>query len=313
MGKGKDGARSRQIQPRDPMAEAGRKLFARQLSRMKRHEPGSRSGVDIESVHQMRVAIRRMRSLFRLIGSSYRPKAVARHSRGLRRAARALGEIRDLDVLIEDLVEFQGSAGQPFSEPLDEIIARLDGRRQKYRERLNALFDSKSYARFLRRFQRMCRKPGRGAKPIPSPVAPHQVRHVLPLLLHERLARVRAYDSALPAAKDETLHALRVECKQLRYALEFFLPLLGKSAQAFLAEVRALQDLLGRINDIAVFAESLNQLQDLSPGQADAIAAYLADRERELNDLRAQFYDRWTRFNARARQRQFSDALLVLR
>ena len=89
---------------------------------------------------------------------------------------------------------------------------------------------------------------------MPQRESPHQVRHLLPLLLHERLAIVRAYDVVLPATEDTTLHALRVEYKQLRYALEFFGPLLGNSAQSFLVEVKAMQDLLGRINDIAVFS-----------------------------------------------------------
>ena len=84
------------IQWRKPAA----RLLAVQLNRMKRHEAGSRTGEDIESVHQMRVAIRRMRSLFRLVGAYYKPKTVDKYSRDLRRIARALGNIRDLDVLI---------------------------------------------------------------------------------------------------------------------------------------------------------------------------------------------------------------------
>ena len=304
---------SRQISLADPMAEAGRKLFAQQLRSMRRHEDGSRSGEDIESVHQMRVAIRRMRTLFGLLGAHYRPKTVAKYGGGLRRIARALGRIRDLDVLILDLQDFQRSQPAPTQAALDEVIGILDARRARYRKQLNKRFDSKSYARFLRQFRRLCRKPGRGARPVPKREDPHQVRHALPLLLHERLAIVRAYDTVLPAAEDTTLHALRVEFKQLRYALEFFLPLLGTTAQSFLVEVKAMQDLLGRINDIAIFSEYVQGLEGLTPEGAAAIASYSADRDHELIGLREDFYARWQSFNTRARQRQFSDSLLVLR
>ena len=75
-------------------------------------------------------------------------------------------------------------------------------------------------------------------------------------MLHECLARVRAYDTVLPASDDTMLHALRVEYKQLRYAIEFFRPLLGTSADHFLREVKAMQEILGRINDIAVSANT---------------------------------------------------------
>ena len=295
------------------MAEAGRKLLATQLDRMKRHEAGSRTGEDIESVHQMRVAIRRMRSLFMLVGAYYKPKTVDKYSRELRRIARALGRIRDLDVLIHDLEAFRRALTEGDQAALDQVIERLDSRRSEHREGLNALFDSKFYARFLRQFARLCKKPGRGAAPVANLEEPHQLRHVLPLLLHERLARVRAYDTVLPASEDTILHALRVEFKQLRYALEFFQPLLGATTDSFLREAKEMQEILGRINDIAVFSDYMSGLKKLSPEQAAVVQSYLADRDQALVALRLRFEEQWASFNTRARVRQFSDALLVLR
>lgn len=295
------------------MAEAGRKLLAIQFERMMRHEAGSRSGEDIESVHQMRVAIRRMRSLFMLIGAAYKPKTADKYSRDLRRVARALGRVRDLDVLIQDLGSFRQSMPESDQAALEQVILRLDKRRGEQRAKLNALFDSKFYARFLRQFARLCKKPGRGAAPLPSLEAPHQARHVLPVLFHERLARVRAYDTVLPAADDRILHALRVEFKQLRYALEFFQTLLGTSHVSFLREAKEMQDILGRINDIAVFSDTMSGLKKLSPQQAAVLQGYLAERDQALVALRLRFDKQWASFHTRARLRQFSDALLVLR
>lgn len=305
--------RRREILLEDPMAEAGRKILALQTGRMKRHESGSRTGEDIESVHQMRVAIRRMRSLFKLIGKHYRPRTVTKYSRGLRRIARALGRVRDLDVLILDLENYRESLPESDAIAFDELIDSLDFRRRAHRERLNSLFDSKSYIGFVRQIDRLCKKRGRGAAPLPEAKAPHQVRHVLPLMLHECLARVRAYDTVLPASDDTVLHALRVEYKQLRYAIEFFLPLLGTSANHFLREVKAMQEILGRINDIAVFSEYLRGIATVRPDQDAVIASYLNDRDNELIALREQFAAQWRSFNSRANLRKFSDALLILR
>ena len=180
-------------------------------------------------------------------------------------------------------------------------------------QRLNTLFDSKGYRHFLRDFSRLCQNPGRGTAKLRNEEAPHQVRHVLPLLLHERMARVKAYDTVLPAAQDTTLHALRVEFKQLRYALEHFRPLLGSAAGLFVRQVKAMQEILGRIQDIAVFTDYMMRLDDLPTDQAEVIEAYIAARHVELVHLRARFDEEWTRFNNRATQRQFSDSLLVLR
>jgi CHAD domain-containing protein len=295
------------------MAEAGRTIFAQQICRMLSHEAGSRSGADIESVHQMRVAIRRIRSLFNLIGAYYRPKTTAKYERGLRQTARALGAIRDLDVLILDLQAYQRKLPADDQAVLAQVVSKLAERRSADRVRLIQLLDSERYARFIRSFQRFAKRPAKGARRLKRSEAPHQVRHVLPLLLHERLARVKAYDTVLPSSDDAVLHALRVEYKQLRYALEFFQPILGRSAGQFLKRVKEMQDILGRINDISVFPEYLRGIDQLSPAQSAILEAYVLARNKELLALREQFYEAWTQFNNRAPQRQFSDSLLVLR
>jgi len=298
----------------DAMAEAGRKIFAVQLDKMLSHEDGSRTGEDIESVHQMRVATRRMRSLLKLIGDdTYKSKTVKKYSRGLRDIARALGEIRDLDVLIVDLEDFHQTLPENEKAILDSIIAKIDKRRSKYRQKLNDHFDSKSYRKFVSKFATFTLKSGKGAVSVDSKEIPHQVRHVLPVLLHERLSAVRAYDTVIDGADDETLHSLRVEFKQLRYAVEFFKPVLGASASKFIKEIKAMQDLLGRMNDVVVFTEYMNSIKKLSPEQETVVEHYTTVRENELDILREQFDEQWQSFNTRTTQRQLSDALLVLR
>src|SRR5688572_21869623 len=88
------------VSPQDTMAEAGRKVLLADFIKMLKHEAGARTGEDIEDVHDMRVATRRMRSALRLFESYFKPKWVDAYSRRLRKIARALGVVRDLDVLI---------------------------------------------------------------------------------------------------------------------------------------------------------------------------------------------------------------------
>ena len=300
------------IHASDPVAEAGRKIIARQYRRMIQQEAGSRTGADIESVHRMRVAIRRMRSLLRLIPDHYQARTARQLQSGLREIARNLGAVRDLDVLILDLERFAASLPRAEQAPLRSVVQRLDQRRIKRRQRINRLFDSKGYARILRRLKRFANRRGQGARRIDRR-APRELRHVLPVLLHQRLASVRAYDALLPAGDVEDLHDLRVEFKQLRYALEFFQPILGASAAPYLRHVRAMQDLLGRIQDISVFIEAISRLKKLTAEERTALASYCSARLAEQVCLRQDFDEQWRGFNLRATQRQFSDALLVLR
>src|SRR5262245_29152747 len=90
------------VSPTDTMGEAGRKVLLTEFIHVLQHEAGSRSGEDIEDVHDMRVAIRRMRSAFQLFKPYYKAKDVRPYRRGLRRIGWALGDVRDLDVLIDN-------------------------------------------------------------------------------------------------------------------------------------------------------------------------------------------------------------------
>ena len=301
------------MQSRDHVSEAGRLILLQQLRRMQAQEAGSRTGEDIESVHKMRVAVRRMRSLLRLLDEYYPDKTVATAEKWLRQIARVLGAIRDLDVLILDLQRFSSTLPPESQQHIFALVSRLDRRRSKRRKRLNAFLDSKRYGRALRHLDKFAGKSGKRYRRPSRPHEPQELRHVLPGLLHRRLAVVSAYDAVLPAADDQRLHALRVECKRLRYAIEFFAPVLGASAASFLALITAMQDTLGRINDIAVFVNRLQALKKLSPEQAIIVESYIASRNSELVMLRATFYEQWARLNTRAQRRKFSDALLVLR
>ena len=96
-------------------------------------------------------------------------------------------------------------------------------------------------------------------------VAPFQARHVVPTMLLDNFAHVRAYEVWFDQQEEvplTTLHLLRIECKYLRYNLEFVDTLLGPQAADLLAELRALQEDLGDLNDAAVSKRMMSEMQD---------------------------------------------------
>ena len=89
---------------------------------------------------------------------------------------------------------------------------------------------------------------------------PVEVRHVVPVLLHQQLAAVRGFNPLFEdsAPHDfETLHALRIAFKRLRYATSTFTDVLGPTSAHFIMELKTVQDHLGRLNDVVVFEERL--------------------------------------------------------
>lgn len=301
----------------DTMAEAGRKILLQDFVQMLSKEEGVRLGDDPEFVHDMRVATRRMRSAFRIFEDYYKAKPVRPFISQLRSLARALGAVRDLDVLIADFTRYQSQLDQAEArEALTDVVAKLDRKRQKARRKLIAHLDSKSYRGFVKAYAVFLTSPGKSTKNVDGQIAtPYQVRHILPVMIHDHLATVRAYDTVLADADVHTLHALRIEFKRLRYAIEFFQPVLGSTIEKFIVEMKKIQDYLGRLNDVVVAQARLRALEengDLGETVHESFEHYIQSLAEEQDKLMSGFAEVWTKFNSRAVQKYLSDALLTL-
>ena len=305
------------VDPEDTMAEAGRKILLADFVQMLEREEGSRVGEEIEHVHQMRVATRRMRSAFRLLSEYYKPGPTRPYIKGLRQIARRLGKIRDLDVMIDDLQQYQAKQAPGLEHVFDSIIERLDKRRRRARKKLNRFLDGPEYQTFIQQYAQFLTKPGKGARSQDADgVVPYQVRHVLPMLIHQHLAAVRAYDTVIDNQDQLTLHALRIEFKRLRYAITYFTDVLGSSAGEYISDIKKMQDYLGRLNDAYVAVNRLRALldeEDLTEEQTTLINVYIEQLETEQTQRITDFPEVWQQFNTRTVQTRLANALLVLR
>ncbi len=305
--------------PDDSMSEAGRKVIFTHFMKMLANEAGTREGVDIEFLHDMRVSTRRMRAAFRIFEPFYEAKAVKRFNKGLRRTGQTLGVVRDLDVLIEKAEAYEAGlppdGGLTIQTLLENWRASRDGSRQELTEYL----DGSAYRRFVDEFRAFLETPGSHARPIPDgqPVA-HQVRHIVPRLVMERYEQVRAYEPILAAAPITTYHMLRIDCKRLRYALEFFEPLLGPEAPALIKQVTNLQDLLGAMQDahvaeglIAEFlaAQGRRKKKAPPPPPLPGVEAYRLAQQQVQSDLLATFPAPWKNLTGPAFRRSLGLAL----
>lgn len=306
--------RTPKIRLDDTMAEAARKTLLVHWNRMLAHEAGARAGADIEEVHDMRVATRRMRAALRVFDEFLDADAFKPFAKRLRRTARALGAVRDLDVFREKTQRYLATLPDERRAELEPLWAVWQSEHQRAREELLAWLDSETYTQFKTEFDEFLRTPGAGAAPTETadgePRA-HRVRDVLPMIVLRAWADVHAYAELVtqPNVSVERLHQLRIAAKGLRYTLEFFANVLGEEVQPLIGQIRQLQDHLGNLQDAVV---ACNHLRDfLTWGEwthpdnksarspralvvAPGVVAYLAARQNEIHTLIQTFPSVWT-------------------
>ena len=163
-------ARSQQKPPRkpgvladDPLAEAGRKVLRLHLLRMLEAENGSRDG-DVESVHKMRVATRRMRAAWRVFNGAYKQRLQRRYVGELRQVAQTLGAVRDMDVQLERLCANTPPPARRTTASLEPLIEEWQRRRDGAREVLLDLLESKDYEDFVGDYTDFVDTAGAGAR-----------------------------------------------------------------------------------------------------------------------------------------------------
>jgi CHAD domain-containing protein len=321
------------LQPDDSMAEAARKVLWFHFQRMMEHESGTRLGENIEELHDMRVAVRRMRAAWQVFGDHLDAERLRCFAKGLRRTGRVLGAVRDLDVFHEKTQRYLAELPPIRQADLQPLWAVWQAQRDLARQRLLAYLDSDRYARLKQQLGELLQRPGALAVPggelaAPAPV-PYRLRHVVPIAVYQRLAQLRAYDEwmVVPAVPLEHYHQLRIASKRLRYTLEFFEEVLGGEAKQVVEAIKELQDHLGDLQDAVV---ACNLLRDFltwgtwgsTPGSArprvitlivaPGVTAYLAARQVELQQLIEQFPGKWANICASEFSPLVSSAVAVL-
>jgi CHAD domain-containing protein len=304
------------ITKEDSLGEAGRKVLRMHLARMLAVEAGTRTGEDIEDLHKMRVATRRMRAAWRVFDGAYKPRVQRRYVRELRTVATALGLVRDLDVMLEGLDAYVAGLpedGRAAMQPLRDDWSR---QREANRVELISMLDSRDYRDFVEDYLDFTDTAGAGELPVP-PGAPVLVRDTAAGRIWQAYERVRAHAVTLAWADVTALHALRIDCKRLRYTLESFREVLPTKADALIADVVALQDHLGLLNDADVAAARSRtwltaNASRVSPESLAAVGLYLDTREAEVARLRKRFTPLWRRVEGPAYRRTLALAVATL-
>ncbi|MEJ2871031.1 CYTH and CHAD domain-containing protein [Actinomycetospora sp. OC33-EN08] len=247
-----------------------------------------------DSVHQMRVAARRLRSALQGFGRVLARDRTRALTDELRWFAGELAPARDTEVMHARLHELLGEMPRTLVlGPVEADVARVFARRAATaREQALAALDSARYRTLLDALDALL------AEPPTTERAQRAARAVLPREVdraHRKLAAAMAGadGAAVGHERDEALHEARKKAKRLRYASEVAQPVLRKPARRLRKRMKAVQELLGDHQDTVVTRATLLELaasgevgQGFSLGVLHAAeAARAADAEDRLPAL----------------------------
>lgn len=259
------------------MAGAVRIPIASALERLVQHDPLARAS-EPDGVHQVRVALRRLRSDLRTLDDAVDPAWRQRIEPRLGAIAEALGDARDLDVLTDRLLrDADGSAAA-----LAPLFEHLAERQTDARTALRDALDSAEYVTLLDELVAASQEPptGRAAETV--------ARQALPRVAMAAWRRLERRATGLgPDSPDAEFHRARIAAKRARYAAELAARLMNgdqaRKAERFARKIAAAQDQLGALQDAAVAEETIRATLDgwASGGPRFAFeAGRLAERQR---------------------------------
>ena len=278
--------------------EAAKAIHHTLMDTMLANTDGVRRNLDSEFLHEYRVAVRRTRSALRQIKGVFPDSAVQHFSNEFKWLGAATGPVRDLDVYLLKMEDFRAELPEDIRAHLEPLDNYLQVHHVKEQRRLVRALASARYRTLLDDWSRFLNQPPHdngacynAAQPVIESAADR---------IWSAYRRVYKQGSAIePQTPAEPLHALRIECKKLRYLLEFFVSLYPpREMRELIESLKRLQSNLGDFNDCEVQQLTLrrfaNEMSEESVASADSLLAM----GRLMDDLLRQQFDERQRFES---------------
>jgi CHAD domain-containing protein len=279
-----------ELDPDAPATSAAHTVFARLLEVIDENFPGTLEDIDSEFLHDLRVAVRRTRSLQRQFKAIY-PQRLEHFREEFKRIQAITGDLRDLDVYLLDFPALTASLDPRMQADLDPLHALLETKRARALTQTRRQLKAQRTTDALSQWPEFTQTAPKSDKTVQA-LASHRIDAV-----YKKMVKMgRAIDDDSPA---EDLHELRKVGKELRYLLEFFASLYPPEVgKPFVKTLKGLQDQLGRFQDHEVQATALRTIApDVKEPMTLMAMGVLVDRFIKDEALaRTEFVERFDAF-----------------
>lgn len=304
-----------QLEPKQRADEAAKIILRRMLEVMHANEAGIKADIDTEYLHDFRIAIRRTRSLLSQVKGIFPAEETERFKKDFRTLGKLSNELRDLDVYLLSEEKYRSALPDEMREDIGPLFSYFRERRVTALNKVIKGLKSKTYADVTRDWEKFLQQQPRSKKKeVPNAAVP--VIDIARRRIYKRYRRV-IHDGTyiLDHTRDELLHDLRLECKKLRYLMEFFACLFPRKKMArLIKQLKRLQDNLGEFTDLSVQQEYLMHIAEELPieqrqaRRALVATGYLVEtmaRKQQL--VKNEFANTFTKFASSKNEKLFRE------
>lgn len=290
------------LKPEMSARQATMAIFRRLLETMQRNTPGIIDDLDSEFLHDFRVALRRTRSGLALIKRVLPPEITETFKKEFADLGRVTGTARDLDVYLLYEKDYKARLPASLQDGVDTFFADIRTRRESAHKELVRSLCSPEYREMIGRWHDYLYSDGGE----PSENSELPIKGLAGKIIMRSYRRILKDGKEIDQSSSaEKMHRLRIQCKKLRYSLEFFTSLFPPDdMRIIIGQLKKLQNNLGAFNDLSVQQEMLHQyLARLRPGSgknqklASAIGGLLTSLHHEQQQVREAFFSKFRRFS----------------
>lgn len=237
--------------------DAANKIIATHLPIARTNEPGIIADHDTEFLHDYRIQLRKIRSVISLFKGIYDDAQTTDLKTRFSALMAPSGPLRDLDVYLLERHSYYALLPRSLHHGLDTLYAMFAQQREAEQIAFAQYLRSRQYKHEITRLAALFSKPKRLRQGPNATLPAHAYASQLIWARYRKVCKIASQiDASTP---DDEVHALRIECKKLRYLMEFFGSVFP--APAFtnvLKPLKGLQDNLGLFNDYSVQQTSLH-------------------------------------------------------
>ncbi len=293
------------LDPHMSSIEAVGHIYRSLIANIQRNEHGVIDDIDSEFLHDLRVAVRRTRSALALTKGVLASDLSDHFKQEFRYIGQITGPVRDLDVYLLSEADYKVRLPDRLQEGLLYFFEDLAARRKQEQQKLVRAMHGPRYKQILADWEKALESEGKSVAGKDGEVP---IGTLAGKIIHKRFRRVLNDGKRINEdTPDSELHCLRIECKKLRYSLEFFASLYNaKHMKKLIGQLKKLQDNLGDFNDLSVQQEMLAEyLSQIRPGSkksrelAASIGGLMTGLALQHQEVRSHFEETFAFFAAK--------------